>query len=57
MTSATWALALIGVAAIVISALVYGAILNRRFNRNRDAKPIKQDTPYEKFWRKETFRD
>lgn len=55
MDSATWALALLGGAGIVISAVVYGALINRRCDFVM--KPTKQEKADELSMRSELLRD
>lgn len=55
MESASWAVALIAGAGIVISALVYGALLNRRCNLV--VKPTKEERADELAIRRELFHE
>lgn len=55
MYSATWALALLGGLGFVISALVYGALLNRRCNLV--VKPTKEERADELAVRRELFHE
>jgi hypothetical protein len=55
MHSANWALALLGGLGIVISALVYGALINRR--SDFVMKPTKQEKADEMVIRRELLRE
>ena len=55
MQSATWALALLGGAGVVISALVYGALINRRCDFV--LKPTEQEKADEMAMRRELLHE
>jgi hypothetical protein len=55
MQSATWAIALLGGAGFVISALVYGALINRRCDLIM--KPTKQEKADERAIRTELLHE
>jgi hypothetical protein len=55
MQSATWAIALLGGAGFVISALVYGALVNRRCDLV--VKPTKEERAEELAMRRELLHE